>query len=266
MYKLRQIPSEAQIQKFIRRAVFGTNIYCPECKSRDVVRYNERYRCKKCKGRFSLLSHTWLSNMKLPYEQFWLVLWCWTTQIPIKQTCSLTQLSEVTIRKWFERFREQLPVNQDILQHLVQLDEAYFGGRNGKALFMGKQPGTRKLAFQIVTNEQVVRESALWFLETFVEPGSTLHTDGAAIYTSIQHYWPVEHKRDIHKKFEFELTSEIEGIFGVLRTFIRRMYHHVTNDKLEGVVSEFCYRFSHPEMFENPRYILENTLRVVTTR
>lgn len=70
---------------------------------------------------------------------------------------------------------------------------------------------------------------------------------------------------DIHKKWEFELISEIEGTFGVLRTFIRRMYHHVTVDKLSDMVGEFCYRFSHPEMFENPRYYLEKSLFIVPT-
>lgn len=72
--------------------------------------------------------------------------------------------------------------------------------------------------------------------------------------------------RDIHKKFEFAHTSEIEGIFGVLRTFIRRMYHHVTADKLPSVVGEFCYRFSHPEIFSSPYEYLLNALRLVSTR
>ena len=67
-----------------------------------------------------------------------------------------------------------------------------------------------------------------------------LHTDGAGIYQGIERWWPVQHRRDIHKKLEFELTSEIEGLFGNLRTFIRRMYHHTTPEKLLEIVSEFC--------------------------
>ena len=56
------------------------------------------------------------------------------------------------------------------------------------------------------------------------------------------------------KKWEFELTSEIEGFFGNLRTFIRRMYHHTTSEKLPEIVSEFCFRFSSPEMFNFCRF------------
>lgn len=270
MYTLKQVPSEAQIRKFLRKVVFGSHLYCPECKSRNVVVYKERYRCRKCLSRFSLTSHTWLSNCKLPLEQWWMVLWCWTTQIPIRQTCSLTGLSELTIRRWFETFRLNIPNEETILDHMVQLDEAYFGGRKKPTtLFMAKQVsslGERKLAYQLIHGDNPTREHAWYFIQTHLKPHTALFTDGASIYNKIDHWWPVYHSRDIHKKFEFEQTSEIEGMFGVLRTFIRRMYHHVTYDKLPGVVGEFCYRFSHPEMFENPRYFAEISIRLVTSR
>ena len=163
-------------------------------------------------------------------------------------------------------FRTHLPQDQEVLEHLVQLDEAYFGGRNGKALFLGKQVGTRKLAFQVVPQTNLAKEHAYWFLQFYIRPNTRLHTDGAGIYKEINQWWPVYHYRDIHKKWEFELTSEIEDMFGVLRTFIRRMYHHVSSDKLPELVMEFCYRFSHPEMFENLRYYLEKSLFIVPTR
>lgn len=266
MYQLRQIPSETQIKKIIRRCVFGTHVHCPGCGSRDVVRYKNRYRCRRCSSKFSLLSHTWLANLKLPLEQFWLVLWCWTAQIPVRQTAKLTGLSRTTIVHWFDVFRSKLPEDKNILEHLVQLDEAYFGGNKGKALFLGKQKGTRHLAWEVLNHTSPAREHAWEFLKQYVAPGTTLQTDGAAIYSRIEAWWPVIHQKDIHKKFEFANTSEIEGMFGVLRTFIRRMYHHVTVDKLPSLVSEFCFRFSHPEMFENPRYFVEISLRLVTSR
>lgn len=73
----------------------------------------------------------------------------------------------------------------------------------------------------------------------------------------------VEHNVDIHKKFEFGLTSEIEGMFGNLRTFIRRMYHHMTPEQLPELVGEFCLRFSQPEIFDSPQNYLQNCLKLV---
>jgi len=266
MYQFNQIPSEAQIRKYLRRIVYGKEIYCPVCKSRQVYAAQERYRCRKCRIRFSLLSHTWLNNLKLPLPQFWMILWCWTTQIPVRQAVLMAKLSDITIYHWYEQFRCHLPTDQEVLTHLVQLDEAYFGGKGGRTLFLGKQVGERKLAFQVLYGTHPAREHAWRFLQTYIQPETVLNTDGAGIYKQIQDWWPVYHNRDIHKKFEFAHTSEIEGMFGVLRTFIRRMYHHVSSDKLPLVVGELCYRFSHPEMFSSPHYYLQNTLFIVPSR
>jgi len=97
---------------------------------------------------------------------------------------------------------------------------------------------------------------------TIQEP--ILQTDGAAIYRGIGNWWPVKHSRDIHRKFEFAHTSEIEGIFGVYRTFVRRMYHHHWSENLAEYVREFCFRFSSPELFENPLFYLQKTLTCCT--
>lgn len=118
-----------------------------------ITTYQDRYRCRKCRIRFSPLSHTWLANLKLPLTQFWLVLWCWMIQIPVKQTARMTKLSIPTIRHWFEIFRKHLPDDTDTLESLVQLDEAYFGKKSSqtlRALFMGKQMDSGKLAYKII--------------------------------------------------------------------------------------------------------------------
>jgi len=260
MYELKQVPSEAQIRKYLRRILFGKNIFCPECRSRQVVVYEKRYRCKKCRLKFTLISHTWLKGMKLSYQKFWIVLWCWTTQVPVKQAMALTELSEEAIRRWYDRFRAHLPLRQGILERIIQLDETFF---KRMTLMMAKQQGTRKLAFEMFSKKDVQREDATKFLQSYVRPKAKLRTDGNGIYRGIHGWWPVRHQVDIHRKFEFGYTSEIEGIFANLRTFIRRMYHHVTPEKLPEVVSEFCFRFSSPEIFNNPLTFLKKTLKLV---
>src|SRR3990172_8414219 len=68
---LKQIPSEAQIRTYLRRSIFGKNMFCPVCHSRHVNRAaQKRYWCMKCRRRFSLLSHTWLKDMKLNLRTF----------------------------------------------------------------------------------------------------------------------------------------------------------------------------------------------------
>lgn len=263
MYQLKQIPTEAQIKKHLRPIVFGKNVFCPSCRSRNVVRFeNNRYRCRRCRFKFSLLSCTWLANMKISLQKFWLILWCWTTQIPVLQTMSLTKLSEKAVRHWFDKFRSHLPKNPVLLSKIVQLDEAFSKNR---AIMLAKQKGTRKLAHEVLITTNVQRHHAAYFLQQHIKPGSKLHTDRAGYYQKIDNWWPVMHQSEVHSRWEFTLTSEIEGAFGNLRTFVRRMYHHVTPEKLPEIVSEFCFRFSSPEIFENPRIYLEKTLTLVPT-
>lgn len=262
MYHLKQIPSEAQVKKYIRRIVFGKSVFCPACRSRKVVRYERRYRCLRCRAKFSLLSHTWLGNMKLPYQQFWMLLWCWTCAIPIRQTVALVHLSEHTARHWFGEFRAHLPRETHILERIVQMDEAFF---RDMTLLMAKQKGTRKLAWDVLYGTAPTKTDAVQFLFKKVKPGSRLWTDGGGIYKKISDHWPVEHSRDIHSKFEFAHTSEIEGMFGVYRTFVRRMYHHHWSINLEEYVREFCFRFSSPDLFKNPIYYLEKSISLVPT-
>ena len=91
MYKLMQIPSDCQIKKLVRRILFGTHITCPRCRSRRIYKSEKRYRCHDCRRPFSLTSNTWLSNMKIPWEKFYLILWCWLNHIPITQTMKITE-------------------------------------------------------------------------------------------------------------------------------------------------------------------------------
>lgn len=265
MYHLRQVPSETEIKKFLRRTLFGRNIFCPECKSWDVVVFEKRYRCKKCRNKFSLLSNTWLSNMKLSLSDLWLILWCFVNQVPVKQTRKLMEFSEKTVRHNFDLFRCHLPKDQVLLEHMVQLDEAYFGRFGKLALVMGKQIGTKNLAYQILTSNAPGRIDAINFVKSHIKPNTHVNTDGSVIYRNIEEYFPVKHTFEIHSKFEFTNTSEIEGMFGVLRTFIRKMYHHVTVEKFPEYMLEFYCRFSRPEIFKSPRDYLLNTLVLVPT-
>lgn len=254
---INQIPSEAKINKLLRKIIFGKNLFCPNCHSRQVYCSENRYRCRMCRKPFSLLSGTWLKDMKLSLRTFWALPWCWTQQIPVLQSQKLCHMEDEAVRHWFRQFRLHLPEFEPILQGTIQMDEAYF---KSLSLVMAKQVGSNKIAHQIIDKNSVDKNDAARFLFQYVQPNSKLQTDGAGIYKKIEYWWQVKHKVDIHRKFQFGLTSEIEGMFGNLRTFIRRMYHHTTPEYLPEYVSEFCLRFSSPEIFISPNDYLSKTL------
>lgn len=254
---LSQIPSDAKIKTYLRKIIYGKHLFCPRCRSRKVYVSEHRYRCVRCHTPFSLLSGTWLNGTKLSLRTWWALLWCWTQRIPVRQTQKLCHVSEEAVYHWFREFRLHLPAFEPILQGQVQMDEAYF---RSLSLIMAKQVGSTRVAHQVIPASSVNKSEAARFIFQWVAPKSALHTDGAGIYRGIEQWWQVRHKRDIHAKWEFGLTSEIEGLFGNLRTFIRRMYHHVTPAYLPEYVSEFCLRFSSPEIFDSPLTYLEKSL------
>jgi len=257
---LNQIPSEASIKKQLRKIIYGSHLFCPRCHKRDIQVSESRYRCRRCRKPFTLLSGTWLKSMRINLKTLYALLWCWTQKIPVLQSQKLCGLSEKCIRHYFQEFRLHLPDLQAILHGRVQMDEAYF---KSLSLLMAKQKGTRNLVYQIIYNNSINQTEALRFLFQNFQPKSTLQTDGSKLYRTANQWWPMTHKVDIHKRFEFGLTSEIEGAFGNLRTFIRRMYHHVTPEHLPELVAEFTARFSHPEMFDSPYDYLSKSISSV---
>jgi transposase-like protein len=259
---LKQLPSEAKITKKIRKIIYGSNLCCPRCRSRRVYASEHRYRCRKCRRPFTIFTGTWLEGSKLALRTNYALLWCYTQRIPVLQTQKLCHVSEPTVRDWFRCYRVHIPDFTEVLAGTVQMDEAYF---KRLALLMAKQVGSNRVAFRVVPKATVNKHDAAHFIFQNVEPRSRLQTDGSSIYKRIEKHWPVSHRKDIHAKWQFGLTSEIEGLFGNLRTFIRRMYHHVTPQYLPEYVTEFSIRFCSPEIFDSPLTFLEKTIKPVPT-
>ncbi len=83
------------------------------------------------------------------------------------------------------------------------------------------------------------------------------------IYRGIDNWWPLTHAYERHNRWEFALTSEIEGLWGELTTFIRRVYHHVTKEKIRAIIGEFLARKCYPEWFEGPAAFLSVSLHAL---
>jgi len=264
MQNILKMPSENKIKSSVCRIMFGrANVArCPYCTRTGCIRRNEKFQCPRCHKAWSLTSLSWLKGMKLSWQQLWGLLWTYVNKVPIDQTSKLLSLSRPTVYRWYGLFRANLPSHESVrIEDTAVIDEAYFGGKKkGYALVAAKEKGKRKVACEVIPASSVQRNQITPFLRQYVVPGSKLYSDGAAIYRGINKHWPVEHAWDIHSKGEFGKTSEIEGFFGALRTYIRRVYHHVTVRKLPEIVKEYQSRLMYPEIFENPASFLDKTL------
>lgn len=221
MFSLYQIPSEAKIKRDLKNLLFDRRLFWPRCGSYQIRKSEKRYRCKRCRKPFSLTSVTWLKSMKLSLQTFWVLLWSWCNKVPIDQTVKLSRLSEPTVRRWFDKFRAHLPDDcQMPLSGIIQMDEAFYGGKQGSLFIAAKQKGTRKVVGKALSCTNLQRQDVTPILEQHIVPGSQLHTDGHGVYRGINNWWPISHQYDLPSKFEFSLTSEVEGLLGNFKIFI----------------------------------------------
>jgi transposase-like protein len=265
VHALSQIPSERQIRRQLVKIIFGPRVWCPDCGRQchvQCMEKNKTWRCRVCRNKFSLTSMTWLKGMKLSMEHLWALIWCWQKKIPIQQACDLLNVSIPTVRRYYALFRDHLDLDFEvILEGSVQMDEMFV--KRG-CVIGGKDIKRKKIKLSVLSVPYPVKKDAMDFIQRHVKPGSILCTDGGAIYKGCEKWWPLTHVKDIHKRFEFEITSEIEGMWANLRTFIRRMYHHVTFRKFPKIVAEFEARYSEPQLFNSVLNYLKNALQPVT--
>lgn len=255
---LKQIPSKGKIKTIFKRIIFGSHVHCPYCKSRSIriIRSEERWRCCRCDHPFSIKSSSWLKGSKLSLEQIWIILWCWQKEFSIKHTMMIAGLSYTTTYTWYKRFRDNIPkaLCEIVLSNEVVCDELY---TKNNSVIGAKEKGSRNIVLKVLYAKSVTKTDAFAFLTRYTTPNSNLYTDGSSIYKGINQWHNITHTYELHKKWEFSLTSEIEGLWGVFRTFIRKMYHHVTRYTLGAIVSEFTLRFRQHKIFESPLTYLE---------
>lgn len=264
-HSLSQIPTEKQIMKHLESTVFGKRVRCPDCHRQMYVqelKQNRLWRCRKCRNKFSITSVSWLKGMKLSYQHLWCLIWAWQHKMNVQQVQGLLILSIPTIRRYYALFRDNLRLDDDIiLEGKVQMDEMFVKG----AFVIGAKDIKRKrIKLSVIEKKSPTKADAMELIMNHIRAGSTLQTDGGSIYRGCEKWWPVKHRRDIHSRFEFGLTSEIEGVWANFRTFVRRMYHHITVKHLAKTVAEFEARFSRKELFESPLAFIKNSLSPVT--
>lgn len=251
---LQQIPSKCTLRRELKQAVFGSRVRCPHCLSRQIrlIKQEERWRCRRCHKPFSITSCCWLKGAKLSLETIWLLLWCWQREVPLKQTTAIVGISYPTVYRYFSLFRDHIPperLEPPLLSNQVAVDEAF---TKDHCIMGAKEKGTRNIALRVLEVKDPSKHDAILFLTRYVVPGTHVCTDGSRIYRGIEKWHHLTHSYELHKKFEFTLTAEIEGLWGVFRTFVRRMYHHVTKYKLKQTVAEFCLRFRQDKIFQSP--------------
>lgn len=259
---LAQVPSEAKIKAQIRQIVFGKRLKCPHCHSFNVRRIACRFHCRKCRRKFSLISSSWLSGMRISYTQLWILLSCWQKRLSVLAAQELAGVSHVTVRRWYRRFRNNIPYQRDDkLWGHVEIDEAFVGKRrtgNQRIVIGAYERSTGNIRLDIIPNRR--EETTDTFILENIKTTSTVYTDCWSSYAGIDSFFGYRHETCNHSQYVFGPTNRIEGIWSSLKRFIRRTYQQVRAYWLPFLLKEYEARVNEPRLFTSPEIFLNHSL------
>ena len=235
---------------------------CPRCNSQKYGFHSGRflYQCKDCRYQASLTAGSVMHKTRTP-----LMVWFWTIFMVAcdKRGHSALSISkELKISYWvawtlLQKIRSAM-AEQDSrykLKGIVELDDAYFGGKD-KGKKRGRGTTKSKVLVAVSTDaekehagfvkmkvvKKLNRDAVGKFVRENIEPGSKIQTDDLNIYDSLADLG-VEHE-------EYPLVSGekplpwVHTIISNAKAFCLGTYHRFGRKHLQAYLDEFCYRFN----------------------
>jgi len=212
------------------------------------------YQCQACKKTFAETYGTIFYKSKIPISSWLLAIIYWVTATGSISAADLSRklgISHPTSWKMLTKMRKQLSKNlgKQLLEGLVEADEAWFGKKDNQEIVMGiVQRGKNRIRLIVIPN---VKEVTLYpHIRANVKEGSQFFTDSRITYaiTGIRYH----HQTTNHSKGEFARaggihSNTIEQIWGDIKGVIRTIHHGVSKKYRALYLAQyaFSYQFKH---------------------
>ena len=236
---------------------------CPKCYSYRCVPVENNvmpWRCKDCRKRFSVKTNTVMARSKQDYQRWIISLYIAATGI--KGTSSTKLANDLSITQksaWHLGHRIRKGWEQsDKLAGVIEVDEAYFGGREANK-HASKKTRTKYAAktavIGIVQRGGEVRAKVvnankteiIAFIEDNVAKGATVYTDESPFYKGLSKKGYNHHTVN-HSKGEYVRkgvsTNSIESFWANFKRGYYGTHHHISPKHLQRYINEFAARQS----------------------
>ncbi len=225
------------------------------------------YRCRDCRGYFSVRTGTILESSRLPLRKWAWAVYLYLTNLKGLSSMKLHRDIGVTQKTaWFmlHRIREAyaFALPDEPFQGPVEVDETYVGGKErnkhaNKKLRAGRGAvgktaviGTKDRESNQVSAHVVDRTDAVTlgtFVLDHIDEDAMVYTDGSGAYTGLLNHEIVKHSIGEYVRGMVH-TNGMESFWAMLKRGFHGTYHRMSPKHLQRYVNEFAGRHNIQDM------------------
>jgi transposase-like protein len=261
---LQQFSDEEACRQYLFKVRWPNGFICPRCGKTEYYYLGKyaRYQCVNCDYQVSLTAGTIMHKTHLPLSKWFIAIYLVSTD---KRGCSASTIqlhihvNYKTAWLMLHKIRHAMGKRDEdyLLSGIVQLDETFFGGPNGKqGRGTYKSPAFVGVSTEITQDGEIIpmfgkiqitsktnNETARQFMADFIEKSSTVVTDCFSIYNT----FPEEYEHIKFKSDSPEGQKALEWLHVFIsntKAFIQGTYHGLSDRHLQVYMDEYCYRFN----------------------
>ena len=258
----KMFPNDESAEEWFVNSRWPDGVRCPHCES-DNVKENAThptmpFRCNSCKKQFS--AKTVMHGSKVGYQNWVITLYLVTTSLKDVSSMKLHRdlgVTQKTAWHMLNRIREAYNEVTDLFGGEVEVDESYFGGKEGnkhakdrlkagrgtvgKSAVVGmKDRETNQVKAQVVgfTDKPTLQG----FVTENTTPDTIVYTDEARAYSGFpKSLQAVGHGVGEYVR-EQAHTNGLESFWSMLKRGYSGTFHHVSPKHLHRYIGEFSGR------------------------